>query len=314
MPSIPSSVRRIDASAFCNCASLTTVVLPENLRIIQNNTFCGCAALIEIKIPANVKKICKSAFFGCLSLENNGLITIASLAYCNCTSLKTIRVPSTVTSIGQESFGCCTSLLRLDLPLQLIVLHSRAFIGCVRVSRISWPSRSVGCIGISAFQGCNDLRHLEFPSRQLFKYFQILVPLIETILHGVLLLDEDTNDHGIILPDQWRSQLLIRFETIRALPNGIRRKQERVHELFDVLQYYRMVEITSPVELALWKNSLDQAMELEEMEDKMDRTQCRFICGAKVVMENVLPFLVDPSLQLSGAALFSILPFNSPAF
>jgi hypothetical protein len=66
-------------------------------------------------------------------------------------------------------------------------------------------------------------------------------------------------------------------------------------------EYLRLKDITSILELALWKLSMNENIPLEEVshcqkkiktDESNIRRQCRFTCGADVVIRHILPYLI----------------------
>jgi hypothetical protein len=87
----------IDAGAFSDCKSLTSIALPDTLITIAGDiywggAFSGCSALASITLPSK-------------------LATIGNSAFSSCTSLATIDIPASVTSLGASAFSGCTSLV-----------------------------------------------------------------------------------------------------------------------------------------------------------------------------------------------------------
>ena len=66
------------------------------------------------------------------------------------------------------------------------------------------------------------------------------------------------------------------------------------------VEYQNLKEATSVLELVLWKNSISEAnssddrrgLRKEEGVDKPHRSQCRISCGADIVIQHVLPYLL----------------------
>lgn len=67
---IPNSVALIGDSAFSECASLKSIVIPDGVKTIEDWTFNGCESLENIVIPQSVISIGKGVFDGCYSLKN----------------------------------------------------------------------------------------------------------------------------------------------------------------------------------------------------------------------------------------------------
>jgi hypothetical protein len=61
-------------------------------------------------------------------------------------------------------------------------------------------------------------------------------------------------------------------------------------------EYLKLKEVTSLLELALWKIKLDDSLDPSEF-----RLQCRISCGADHVIENVFPYLLPPDYDVSSA-------------
>ena len=82
---IGQGVTSIGASAFYNCCSLASIVIPNSVTSIGASAFYGCHSLASIVIPQGVTNIGGSAFY-------------------NCYSLSSIVIPNSVTGIGAHAF------------------------------------------------------------------------------------------------------------------------------------------------------------------------------------------------------------------
>ena len=67
------------------------------------------------------------------------------------------------------------------------------------------------------------------------------------------------------------------------------------------VEYLKLKEATSMLELALWKNKINETNSTKggarkckkvKVDDTAVRNQCRVNCGANIIIENVLPYLV----------------------
>ncbi len=88
----------IGSSAFFNCRSLTSVVIPEGVTSIGSLAFYYCRSLTSVVIPESVTSIENGAFYGCNSLTS-------------------VVIPESVTSIGSDAFyDCQLVILKCDVP------------------------------------------------------------------------------------------------------------------------------------------------------------------------------------------------------
>lgn len=82
---LPSSVEKIEKSAFYRCANLKEIHLNEGLKSIGNQAFAN-TAIRSAKIPETVTKLGAEVFYGCNRLRD-------------------ISIPESVKSIGNDCFG-----------------------------------------------------------------------------------------------------------------------------------------------------------------------------------------------------------------
>ena len=110
----------------------------------------------------------------------------------------------------------------------------------------------------------------------------------------------------------WREDITHTIENIKLTrsypwtPDGrlaaieeIRKKLARYE-----VEYLKLKEATSMLELALWKNKIESGSRERgwkckkvKVDDKAVRNQCRINCGAEMIIENVLPYLVPKCIQ-----------------
>ncbi len=126
----------IRQSCFGGCTSLTSVIIGTNVKAIDAWAFSNCQSLSSINL-SGIETI-SSSFDGCSSLTSIDLsscITIGSEAFNRCTSLTSIDL-SSCTSIGKEAFKNCTSLTTITLGSN-ITLGSYVFAGCTSLTTIN---------------------------------------------------------------------------------------------------------------------------------------------------------------------------------
>ncbi len=84
-------VTTIGEWAFCDCKSLTGIIIPNSVMTIGSRAFQNCTSLSSITIP-------------------NSVMSIEAWAFAVCRSLTSIAIPNSVTSIGENAFYDCESL------------------------------------------------------------------------------------------------------------------------------------------------------------------------------------------------------------
>ena len=86
-----TGLQSIDGSAFYNCSSLNSVVLPLCIKSVDSKAFYGTGLNGQLVIPDGVTDIGENAFYGC-------------------SNIKSIVFPSTCLFVGKAAFSNCTSL------------------------------------------------------------------------------------------------------------------------------------------------------------------------------------------------------------
>lgn len=179
----------IDASAFYNCTSLTSVSIPASIAYIGASAFSGCKGLNSIMIPNNVTSIGNYAFDGCTNLssvsfaQGSILNSIGECAFRNCSSLISVTIPDSITSIGKNAFSGCF-IEKATIPavaigfirnnsLKTVIITSGeeisddAFRNCTSLTSVNIAA-SVQWIKQSAFAGCTNLKTVVFAKGSQF--------------------------------------------------------------------------------------------------------------------------------------------------
>ncbi len=154
--SIPSSVTRINPSAFEKCYSLTNIMIPENITSICESAFAYCTALKKIELPSNLTQIGWGAFDGTAysidenNWENNvlyigkyvirgnprvhsewectikpGTILVADGAFNECVLLKKIVYPDGIVYISPVGSFC--GVKEITIPDSVNKIEEEAF-------------------------------------------------------------------------------------------------------------------------------------------------------------------------------------------
>ena len=174
-------VTSIGSSAFSNCSSLTSVVIPDSVTSIGYFAFDSCGSLTSVEIPDSVTSIGYFAFPSCNSLTGIW-VDADNTAYCsdeqgvlyNKNKTTLIQAPGgitectiadSVTSIGYNAFLNCRSLTSVVIPNSVTSIGYHAFWDCSGLTSVVIPD-SVTSIGDYAFYNCSSLSHLVYTGTQ----------------------------------------------------------------------------------------------------------------------------------------------------
>ena len=185
---ISDSVKSIGAYAFCDCRSLTSVVIGNHVESIGDCAFEDCYNISTLTLGSSLKSIGRKAFYGCGNLTSvmvpNGVISIADAAFGYCSNLEKLIIPGSVTEISGIGRGCdklktagpigsgCNieygwtqaipdhglaieSLTKITVPDGITCIGAEAFAG-TNINEIILPN-SVINLGYSAFRSCAQL-------------------------------------------------------------------------------------------------------------------------------------------------------------
>lgn len=160
------------------------VIIPSTINeytvvSIGLEAFQGCTNLTSVNIPSSITSIGPYAFGWCTSLTNvnilSGATSIGQYAFF-ATDLNTITIPLSITNIGQYAFGQCTNLIGITVTSGNSFYQSDSsgvLFNHDETELIEAPVKLTGSytipstvtnIGVSAFEGCNDLISVNIPS------------------------------------------------------------------------------------------------------------------------------------------------------
>ena len=104
-----TSGESIGNSAFNNCWSLTSVIIPDSVTSIGRDAFCGCSSLMSVNIPDGVSSIRERAFYGCTSLSSieihDSVTSIFYSAFYDCSGLKSVYYGGTESDWANIEMG-----------------------------------------------------------------------------------------------------------------------------------------------------------------------------------------------------------------
>lgn len=197
---LPENLEEIGYSAFASNAKLQEVTLPKNLRVIPADMFYGCSALEKVVLPEKLERLEASAFAFCEALTEidlpEGVQFLGRNAFERC-GFASICIPDSVTEIEGNPFKNCKALRTVELspnhPLLTVEdgmlidhVHQRvlrrlttgavcivpegikeiadgAFGRIPELTDIQLP-KTLGQIGLRAFEHCTSLKQLTIPA------------------------------------------------------------------------------------------------------------------------------------------------------
>ena len=137
---LPSTLKKIGASAFEECSSLSNFIIPENVNSIGNKAFNSCSSLTEMVLPDSITAIGNETFYACAKMERvefpKGLLTIGASAFRECDALQMVKLPPTVTTLSDNAFNGCNALTEIRIPSSLRTIGNSAFAGCDKLNSV----------------------------------------------------------------------------------------------------------------------------------------------------------------------------------
>ncbi|MBQ9481501.1 MAG: leucine-rich repeat protein [Clostridia bacterium] len=170
---IPNSVSSIGYMAFEYCSNLNSVTIGNGLTSIKDLTFQYCKSLTSVTIGNGVRRIGSGTFMGCRSLTSvtigNGVTSIGDYVFMGCRSLTSIYVNEnnqTYKSIDGNLYSKDGKTLikyaigKTDISFTIrdsvTNISDDAFAGCTGLTSITIPD-VVTSIGDHAFDDCSSL-------------------------------------------------------------------------------------------------------------------------------------------------------------
>lgn len=156
-PIIPSSVKSIADSAFCDHFNLKSIYIPEGVENIGFRAFSCCTNLETIYLPATLKQVGDIAFYQCNKLKKVNISDIGAWSQVN---FKAASSNPLFNDWGLSGAGLYeNSVLVTDpvIPLSVKSIGNYSFYGYKYLKTIHF-SENLETIGIASFQGCNNLR------------------------------------------------------------------------------------------------------------------------------------------------------------
>lgn len=153
---IPSTVKNIEEGAFEGCTNLWSVSIEEGVETIGDGAFRGCTALETVTIPSTVATIGQNAFFGCENLTalkiSEGVKTIGANAFSGCQALTEVMIPNSVTTINNGAFAQCPNIESVVVGTGVTSIGNSVFAQSTKVSTVLMPEGTVSGIPTNSEQ------------------------------------------------------------------------------------------------------------------------------------------------------------------
>ena len=167
--SLPSSLKKIGASAFFGCESLKQLELSPSLVEIGSGAFGSCHALETVVIPDEMTVLGDGMFAGASSLTSLhigvGIRHIPEHCFSDLYALESLELPGNIETIGNGAFSNCTAMKHLTVAeIGLKTIENGAFAYCSALESFDFPT-SLELIGTGAFSGCSKLKELFIPNQ-----------------------------------------------------------------------------------------------------------------------------------------------------
>lgn len=141
---MPDSIATVEAGAFLGCTKLASVRLSENLKAVSDMMFKGCSSIPFIDFPAKVASIGKESFMGCSSLDGaltipGTVLSVGDSAFSGCTQMDLALIKEGVKTLGGQAFARCDDLTVVVLPSTLSKIAANTFMDATHISSVSAP-------------------------------------------------------------------------------------------------------------------------------------------------------------------------------
>jgi len=302
-------LRDIEYAAFRRCESLSAISIPASVELIANNAFEDCVSLLGVEFIAVDTKIRveSGVFRNCESLVNIALplsFTETIDSFDGCQMLGFHRSYHGVLQVLRERFAnlpvhqACYHATTTDNDDLVIALMSKAAASEMRDHFGMTPFHIVATSAklrpdiLEALMGhypTSALSRRDSHGKTMMEYLlrnrlPMSTELIKMILDKTLVAKVDMWD-----VDQWRSNLRSRIDSAEWVSDAPSR-QKSLKDIIRCFESYAMIQATSAMEFALWKKTMNS--DVTSRKRKLDdRESSRMICGAEVVIPNVIGFL-----------------------
>mmetsp|Transcript_17728 Transcript_17728/g.32040 ORF Transcript_17728/g.32040 Transcript_17728/m.32040 type:complete len:266 (-) Transcript_17728:82-879(-) len=243
------------------------VVVHHSVKILPNDVFWGCSQLKDVTLPEGLEEIGEGAF-------------------ATCESLKCINCPSAVIKIGMYAFAMCTSLTNVTLAGGVVTIERDTFSDCPSLEGITIPPKAF-VIEVEVDSDGDSDNVYDNDSEDDGHVFVCQLVLIE---NGTIPLTDAKQ--VIVSPEQLNyissCDLLEIENAITTIMNDQgRTREENIEQVLALIKSRALFEVSTILELALWKNKMDET----DDSNSGSRGECRVMCGADEIIPCVLSYV-----------------------
>mmetsp|Transcript_15367 Transcript_15367/g.37813 ORF Transcript_15367/g.37813 Transcript_15367/m.37813 type:complete len:680 (+) Transcript_15367:64-2103(+) len=344
----PKTVTSITGGAFADCSCLVDVQLNEGLETMELTVFHNCTALSAVVFPMSLSLVQSNIFRGCtnlLSVEipSESKVQIGIRCFIGCTGIVNISIPASVAvAMAPDAFDGCDFLAHngvdslteryKGLPVHEVCYHSSTSTvsDLDEVIRASDTDGLVDAFGLTSFHvlatsanlkvqmldrllnayRLDVLTHRDKFGNTMLDYLLRTTSLNALSLIQMVLQRTIVNTISGLGVAKWISEV---SRHVNPMETDDDRETRRtcVNETFGYFGYCMMIEMTSTVELAMWKRRI-RVLQDEDPAVKIDRVSCRLQCGSDVVLDNVVKYLWNDESKVDiGLSVFPLWSHSS---
>ena len=294
--SLPGTVYYIGEQAFRLCTALTDVRFQEGLEVLDYGAFTGCTALEAVALPSGLREIKEHVFQNCTRLicaefQPRTKVEADFGAFAGCSSLVNVSIPESA-KYPYATFGQCSALRNVTIrsryaqhPVHNMCYNSthatvddlnQALASCndkvnrhILQDKLGFTPFHV--VVTSANPRADLLERLldAYPrdildlkdrnGKNVLDYFMIrtptmFVPLLQMILQKAIVERVSSWCKGTQGPNELK-RCMQPFQNIGG-ENLTKSRFKIIQEIMECAGHYTRVEVTSLLELAVWKTKM----------------------------------------------------------
>mmetsp|Transcript_2468 Transcript_2468/g.5758 ORF Transcript_2468/g.5758 Transcript_2468/m.5758 type:complete len:500 (-) Transcript_2468:131-1630(-) len=286
--SLPTSLESTGTAIFLDCSTLLGVEFPPGINVqMGGHTFTSCSALVNIFIPPSIED---EEGFGmsnnCHALEDiigdqdiiealkgrfdNRPIHEACY-YASRTSVNDIIALPTPNNQDDlvDAFG--------STPFHIVATSASQRVDLLAALLDKYPLEAVSR---------KDRKGKTMMDYLLINRSPKAIPLIQMVLQRTLV--DSMSSWGL---SKWKLSLTLMVMESGAWQGHAGNRRQSLKRIHDSLELFRRMEKTSLLELAIWKMAIGPTCKTSGKSRGMDREGYRVICGADVIIPQVVGFL-----------------------